>query len=267
MPRWPFTDDDLRAMYVGGHHDLLTREADDPPATRTIVWFVVLAYAFAWAWWLPLAISGTVVGPGQGWPTHLIGLLGPAFAAIIVTGFSDGRAGLRDLWARIVGWRVGWVWYAVIAATGALAAVALLTKPSLGAGDIVLYSGAPSAGLAVVVYVLVVNGFGEEIGWRGFLADRLLRRTSRGKTALIVWPIWALWHLPLFWVVATFRTSGSAARSAGLSGSASAPSSSRGCTTQPTVRSWSSRSGIPPTTSRPPPRRAAAPPRRLPPRR
>ena len=26
--------------------------------------------------------------------------------------------------------------------------------------------------------------------------------------ALIVWPIWALWHLPLFWVVDSFRDFG-----------------------------------------------------------
>jgi membrane protease YdiL (CAAX protease family) len=125
-----------------------------------------------------------------------------------VTGFSEGRAGLRDLWSRTVRWRVGWVWYGVIAATGALAVIPLITKSGLRAGDFVRYSGAPSAGVAVVVYVFVVNGFGEEIGWRGFLADRLLRTTSRGRTALIVWPIWGLWHLPLFWVAATFRDFG-----------------------------------------------------------
>ena len=175
---------------------------------RRNVWFVVLAYALSWSWWIPLAISGAIVDPGQGWPTHLVGLMGPALAAVIVTGSSEGRAGLSDLWSRTVRWRVGWVWYGVIAATGALAVIPLFTTSGLRANDFVLYSGAPSAGLPVVFYVLVVNGFGEEIGWRGFLADRLLRRTSRGRTALVVWPIWGLWHLPLFWILASFRDFG-----------------------------------------------------------
>jgi membrane protease YdiL (CAAX protease family) len=187
------------------------------PSTRTdatggsvkrIVWFVALAYAISWSWWILLVVSGTIVHQGQGWPTHLIGLLGPAIAAVIVTGVADGRAGLRDLWVRITRWRVGGVWYGLITATGALAAIPLLTGDGLHAGDFALYSGAPKWGLVVVPYVLVVNGFGEEIGWRGFLVDRLLRRTSRGRTALIVWPIWGLWHLPLFWVVASFRDFG-----------------------------------------------------------
>ncbi len=174
----------------------------------TIAWFVILAYGFSWAWWIPLAISPTIVDPGQGWPTHLLGLTGPALAAIVVIGFSEGQAGLRDVWSRIVRWRVGWVWYGVIAATAGLAVTPLITESDLNAADFVLYSGAPSAGFAVVLYVFVVNGLGEEIGWRGFLADRLLLRTSQGRTALIVWPIWGLWHLPLFWIVANFREFG-----------------------------------------------------------
>jgi membrane protease YdiL (CAAX protease family) len=175
---------------------------------RKVVWFVVLAYAWSWSWWIPLAVSGTTVDQGQGWPTHLIGLTGPAIAALVVTVAADGARGLHDLWSRVVRWRVGWIWYALVAATAAFAALPVLTESGTPADEFVEYSGAPSIGIAVVAYVLVVNGFGEEIGWRGFLADELLRRTSTGVTALIVWPIWAVWHLPLFWIVTTFRDFG-----------------------------------------------------------
>jgi hypothetical protein len=44
--------------------DLLGHRVDDPRAVRKIVWFVVLAYALSWSWWIPLAISGTVVDRG-----------------------------------------------------------------------------------------------------------------------------------------------------------------------------------------------------------
>ena len=182
--------------------------AGDNGVVTRLVWFVVLAYTLSWAWWVPLAVSGTSVAQGQGWPTHLVGLMGPMFAAVIVTGLADGRAGLIDLGRRVVRWRVNWVWYGVVAATAALAAIPLITGSDVRAGDLVLYSGAPEVGLVVVPFVLIVNGFGEEIGWRGFLADGLLQWMSRGRTALMVWPVWALWHLPLFWVVATFRDFG-----------------------------------------------------------
>ena len=78
------------------------------------------------------------------------------------------------------------------------------------AGDVLVYSGAASASslgglLAVLGYVLVVNGIGEELGWRGFLADRLLDRHGLRRTATVVWVVWGLWHVPLFWVVSDFR--------------------------------------------------------------
>jgi membrane protease YdiL (CAAX protease family) len=175
---------------------------------RKIVWYVLLAYLFSWMWWVPMAFAGVVVPTGQGWPTHLPGLLGPAIAAFIVTGWTEGPAGLADLWSRIVRWRVRWYWYALVVATASLMVIPVLTSSDVSGRDFVLYSGAPASGLAVVIYVVIVNGFGEEIGWRGFLADHLLSSRSRAKTALIIWPIWAGWHLPLFWVVGSFRDFG-----------------------------------------------------------
>lgn len=63
-------------------------------------------------------------------------------------------------------------------------------------------------GLLTIVYVLVVNGYGEETGWRGYLADRLLQRRSPGVVALVVWAVWGVWHIPLFFVVENPRDLG-----------------------------------------------------------
>ena len=62
-----------------------------PASPRRLLAFVLLSYALAWAWWLPLALSGTTVGPGHGWPSHLPGLLAPALAAAVVTAATTGR--------------------------------------------------------------------------------------------------------------------------------------------------------------------------------
>lgn len=175
--------------------------------SRRIIAYIVLAYGLAWLWWLPMALNGVIVGPGQGWPTHLPGLMAPAIAAILVTGFTDGRQGLRELATRVVRWRVRWFWYALIVATALLALLPVFLGTA-GPAASLAYSGAPQTGLLVVVYVLIVNGFGEEIGWRGYLAENLLKRWSTGVTAIIVWAVWGLWHLPLFWVVGNFRDFG-----------------------------------------------------------
>jgi len=179
--------------------------------------FVVMAWTLSWLWWLPMALTGAHTRPGLGWPTHLPGLLGPAIAAFAVTAACDGAAGVRDLAARLVRWRAGWPPFALVAGTAALVGLAPLVALARGAElpaapDYVTYSGIGSLPVLVtVLYALLINGFGEETGWRGFLVERLLPRHGVTRTALLVAPVWALWHLPMFWVVQSFRDLGAGA--------------------------------------------------------
>lgn len=152
-----------------------------------------------------MAMTGTAARNGQGWPSHLPGLLGPAVAALVVTFATKGRAGVRRLLARLHPGRVPlWGW-GVVVATGGLCLLPLLTH---GSGDPLSYSGAPTWGPAVLLYVLVVNGIGEELGWRGYLVEELAARMRLTGVAVTVWAVWALWHLPLFLVVTNLRDLG-----------------------------------------------------------
>lgn len=187
-----------------------TRGGDTRSLRRSpLLLYVVLAYAVSWSWWIPMALTGVTARPGQGWPTHLPGLMGPAIAAIAVTAIVDGTAGLRDLGSRTWCWRVPMRWYLLVAGTLGMLALAPITRwlagqPAPSAAEYTIYSGVGALPLTLtILIVLVVNGFGEEIGWRGFLVDRLLERHGVVATALIVAPIWACWHAPMFWFVAS----------------------------------------------------------------
>lgn len=185
-------------------------------ARRPLAAYLVVACVASWAWWLPMAFSGSVARPGVGWPTHLPGLLGPALAAVVVTATIDGRAGLVELGGRLLRWRVRWWLWAVVIGTASLALVnvaimAVMGAPLPGLSAFEEYTGIGSVGLAAVIGIaLVVNGLGEEIGWRGFAAHRLLRERGPLPTSLLVAVMWAIWHLPLFWVVESFRSFGPA---------------------------------------------------------
>jgi membrane protease YdiL (CAAX protease family) len=167
-----------------------------------LVAYVVLAFLFSWSWWVPMAVRGQVAHPGQGWPTHLPGLMGPAFAAVVVTLGWQGTGALRDLGRRAVRWRgVGRWWWSVpgILALGVVGvAVSGATGTPFDLGGLAEYSGAPVFSVLVLLgYVLLVNGYGEELGWRGLLADGLVDRVGEVRTALLVTVVWATWHLPL----------------------------------------------------------------------
>jgi membrane protease YdiL (CAAX protease family) len=155
----------------------------------SLVAYFVLAYALTW-WVYPLLRFNPLIG--------LLGLFGPALAAIIVTAVTDGRPGVRALLGRAVGWRVPVPWYVV--ALGLPAALALLAA-SLSAwfGPAVLAFGR----LSVLDFVLVILVLGEELGWRGYALPGLLQRFSPLVASLTLGVIWWLWHLPTFFIAGT----------------------------------------------------------------
>jgi membrane protease YdiL (CAAX protease family) len=50
----------------------------------------------------------------------------------------------------------------------------------------------------VVIVALLLNGLGEEAGWRGFALARYAQRQKPLQASLCVAAIWMLWHAPLF---------------------------------------------------------------------
>jgi membrane protease YdiL (CAAX protease family) len=187
-----------------------TRDAGAEPARgRGLLAYVLLAYGLSWLWLIPLAVAGQLVRQGQGWPSHFPALIGPMVAAILVT----GRTGtLRRLLASMARFRVPLRWWLWAVSPLALLAVGLIAERIAGQplpqpADFAQMSGLPSeiGVVGVAVLVLLVNGYGEETGWRGFALPLLQRRFPPLAAMLVVAVLWAGWHLPMFLVVNNFR--------------------------------------------------------------
>lgn len=176
-------------------------------ARRPVTAFYVLTLMISWGYWFLLIAQGKQVVPGSH-VSHFPGLLGPCLAAYMVTAFINGKAGVMDLLKRMLRWRTLWPWGLLIALSPlAISAVVMLILPLFGmplpsVQKFALFPGLP-AGLPlwlVIVLVFVVNGYGEEVGWRGFLTEQLLQRYDRFHTALRVAGFWLVWHIPAFWI-------------------------------------------------------------------
>jgi membrane protease YdiL (CAAX protease family) len=173
------------------------------------VLFFVVAYGLSWLWWLPLAVSGALVRPGS-LPTHIPGLLGPALAALWTAWAIDGKPTFNALVSRIVRYRISFLgWAASLFPLGVLFLGAIAQVLTVGAWPDIeglgRYSGIPEFGvLPVMLIAFLGNGLGEEIGWRGYALPRLQAHYGTRLGTLVLWPIWALWHLPNFWFLASF---------------------------------------------------------------
>ena len=191
-----------------------------------MVVFTLLAFSLSWGYWGVLLAQGLRVTPDSG-VSHLPGLIGPALAAIATTALFHGRTGLHGLFSGFWGWprRPD---SAFALGTGATARwrigllLALFAPPVLSLGTVALSAMITDGGLpplsdftaypgllpgwtslTALVAVLLLNGAGEELGWRGFALDRLAQRHGRLRGTLILALIWAAWHLPLFWLNVT----------------------------------------------------------------
>ncbi|MDO8360877.1 MAG: CPBP family intramembrane metalloprotease [Devosia sp.] len=165
------------------------------------------AVVLSWTYWLTLLALGLRAGPGTS-VSHLPGLLGPAIAALVVTLICDGSDGLLRFVRRF--WQLPrhpWPVALAIVLPPLLTAVIVLVQWSLGGpkpelAQFLLFPGVPeSVGpIGMLLAVVILNGFGEEIGWRGFATDRLLLRLDPLRATAIVAVLWAFWHVPVFWV-------------------------------------------------------------------
>ena len=179
-------------------------------ARHPLVFYFLIAYALSWLAWLPLVLSKDGAGllsfrtPIGFYTTLAIASFGPFLSAFFMTGVTEGRIGIGRLLRRIVLWRVGLRWYLFgLLGIPAILVLSVIVLPGAMASFQGLASLAPLPFLSLLVYVFFLGGpFGEETGWRGFALPRL--QTMHGPLigSLILGPIWALWHLPIFWVPA-----------------------------------------------------------------
>ena len=148
--------------------------------------FVLLSYGFAWC----LLPFGTFLP------------FGPLLAALVVVPMFRGTAGLRELGARIIRWRVGWVWYlAAIAVPLLVDLVATLLNVAIGGSKPQFAQFTPWYAVLLVFLVHLVDPtigpLGEEPGWRGVAQPLLQSRRSPLSAAGILALIVTGWHLPL----------------------------------------------------------------------
>jgi membrane protease YdiL (CAAX protease family) len=176
--------------------------------------WIYFAATFAWTWsvWILALVLGLSMDTAAGFLMLLLGVLGPMVTGIGFTYLTYGREGRRDYWRRVVGFRrIGLRWYLVILLfapiLSILAAWLDMLWGGIGAtwGDAALnFVVAPLSILPSILFATLIP-FIEELGWRGYVLDRLQAKWSALVSTLILGSVWSLWHLPLFFVEGTYQ--------------------------------------------------------------
>lgn len=156
--------------------------------------YFALAYAITWGGILiflaSIGFQFAAIQMPEGLVIFGLMILGPSASGLLLTVILAGRAGLRDLWQRLARWQVPGRWYAVALLTNPLLLAAILLALS------VTVSPAFAPGFQVIgLFIGLIAGLFEEIGWTGFATPRLLKQNTPLKAGLILGLLWALWHM------------------------------------------------------------------------
>jgi len=165
-------------------------------ARHALLSFFTLAIIITWLLALPSLLFEM---PFKSFQTA--GAYGPLVAALIVSAAMGGNE-LKSLFSRMTNLRLGLGWY-LLPIFGNVLLYLLVTGLS---GAPLMQSLAEKSTLIFTLYLpalftsFLINPIGEETGWAGFATWHLQRQFKPWLAAVILGVIWAVWHLPGFFI-------------------------------------------------------------------
>jgi membrane protease YdiL (CAAX protease family) len=153
----------------------------------SVLWFVILTVVLSFGtYFLPLPVEQkSLLVP-------ILLVLIPTIVCIPLVFFTEGKAGIRQLFSRV---RSAWKWGGIGAGIGVLLRIAvLITGILLGTS---IRADLSSPGTVFVILATIPLAWFEELGWRRFALDRVLKYRTPFETSLLLGFPWAIIHLIL----------------------------------------------------------------------
>jgi uncharacterized protein len=173
-----------------------------------IFFAITLGLSFL-VFWGPLALFqvptisfvSSTKGPIWAIILFILGGFVPSLVGLFLTGVGEGWAGLRRMGRRVVQFNIGWRWY-----LAAIAVIAFVSLVQTVTGRLLGISFDPSLfvqQLSSLLPLVILGPLSEELGWRGYAQDRLQKVFGPVLAGAVLGMLWALWHLPLFFMPGT----------------------------------------------------------------
>ena len=165
----------------------------------SLLGYFVVTYAIMWACFIPVAVTIPATTP-VGRFLLILGAFAPGITALAFTYRAEGGAGVRALLSRVTQGRVAWGWYRFAVAFMAMIKLTAALLHRLATGAWPPFGDTPLIVIPFAIALSTPFQAGEEIGWRGYALPRLAERIGLAPASLLLGLIWAVWHLPQFFI-------------------------------------------------------------------
>lgn len=172
--------------------------------------FLLLAFGLSWAIWIPVAATGKNYQSSPGLLIAvLLGAFGPGLAAIALHYKNRDEVDFNDFRQRI--YQIGRIrpsWLLIVIGLWPVLHLLAIFITQLSGAQVPASAflqellAQPNT-IPLIVFMYFLQSGLEEVGWRGYLQEKLGTLYSPAPSSLLVGAIHCLWHLPLFWVVGT----------------------------------------------------------------
>ena len=174
--------------------------------------FFVICCAWTWALCFIIIFSGLSPYEGTGMILLICGGCSPTFAGLIMAMLTFSRSEKTDYLRRccqIKRIKPGWLLFILLIFPAVYAAgitADLLTGGTLPeAANLKAVIQSPASLIPLMLLIFMSGPFSEELGWRGYALEPLLKRFGFTKGSLILGFVWGIWHLPLFFMPETWH--------------------------------------------------------------
>jgi len=179
------------------------------PITEALL-FTLLTLGFSYCvFWGPIALFQVSTinfventrGPLWAIILFLLGGFVPSGVALILFRLFEGKEGFKRFLKRTFQFNLGWRWYLITILVVAFGGIGQIIINRL-LGNQFKFSLYLSQ-LPSLLPLFFLGPLSEELGWRGYLLTKLQEKWSALASSVTVGVVWALWHLPLFFMKGT----------------------------------------------------------------
>jgi uncharacterized protein len=172
---------------------------------HALITFFALTFGLSWGmlalFMLFTAEAEAVFGTmGYTNPLFILAVYAPAISATLLVWRHHGLSGLGRFARRLTWWRMPWPWWAFIAiGIPAVSYAGAALKGTLGAP----FPFSPWTAVLPALATTLFIGPIEEFGWRGVALPLMQRRLAPFWAGLWLGVVWAIWHVPAFFLGGT----------------------------------------------------------------